>query len=215
MGLKDFKGQEKDSIWSSLNALTASRFAGGIAMGALIASGQIDPTIGFFACLGLGATDGEGIVLSSTNRFPKVQKFLRIFASKFGQKFDPVADKVFAGSIIAGSTVAGLMPHWQAAGIISTEAATSAVTIYKNRMGAETRVSKTGSFGFLARLSTIAIDLGIPAFAASTSELAHAMKTASNITAAAAIGLGAVSCALLSRAPTSSLQPEEIPLNVD
>lgn len=206
MGFKSFKSVEEDRIVTLPTGMSAARAAGGVAVGSLLAARGIDPTLAFNVGVALGLTDMEGDVISLASRFPRLKKALRIIPTKLGSSADAVADKVFAIGFIAGAVIGGYVPHWQAGGILATESATAAVTIYKKYAGADPKASKIGKTGMVVRCGAVACDMGIPAYAGS-SHLAHeVLANAANVSSVAAIALGAASCAILTR-----VQPEQTP----
>ncbi|MEI9913894.1 MAG: CDP-alcohol phosphatidyltransferase family protein [Candidatus Saccharibacteria bacterium] len=210
MGLKSFKSVEQDDILTLPNAVSVARGVGGVVLGTLLATKGIDATSAFNVGFALAVSDMEGSTIALTSKFPRLQKALRIIPSSAGRYIDPVADKVFAVSFITGATIAGYEPRWQAAGILATETATAGVSIYKKHKGGDPETSKTGSVGMVVRCLSVAANMAIPAYAG-TSEIAHdVLSTTGNVTSVAAIGLGAISCAMLSRTPTDKT-PELLP----
>src|ERR1035437_6346226 len=144
MGLKSFKAVEENLSLTLPNALSVSRGVGGIALGIGLATGTVDPTTALVSAAVLGATDAEGLTITATSRLPRLQRALRIIPSTIGRKLDPVMDKVYGLSVLLGATIGGEVPHWQGAGIIGTEVATSVVTLLAVKRGNDPEVSKIG-----------------------------------------------------------------------
>lgn len=189
MGFKSFKKIEWDTAITFLNGMTLVRTLGGLALGICMAVRSLSPMLVFiFACI-LAATDGEGFVYNLTKRFPRLQKALRIIPSKIGRTFDPIADKIFAISVLGGGLIGGIIPMAHGA-ILITEVATAIATVAGKDAGKDIQVSRVGTLGMIARCFTIGIDLA----AANLDGIHHALTYAAHACAVAAVALGAASC---------------------
>jgi len=191
MGLRSFKTTEGDLLATLPNTLTGIRAVGGITLGALLATNTIEPGRAFVAGTVLALTDFEGVLISATNRWPRLQNALRIHPSKIGRKADPIADKIFTMAVFIGGTIGGEIPLWQAGSILAAEVATSATTIAITKRGGEPETSKVGSVGMVTRCATIAANFG----AAATEGSSHDVLAATGAgMAVASVVLGAISC---------------------
>jgi len=147
MGLKSFKSEEQSRIATSPNALSLSRGIGGLVLGALLATRGIDAEAALASAGALAATDMEGLLITGTQRWPRLQRALRIIPSTIGRKLDPIMDKAFAIPVFAGAALGGYMPGAETSAILATEVATSGITVYANLKGTETETSKVGTWG--------------------------------------------------------------------
>jgi hypothetical protein len=210
MGLKSFKSVEQDKFAPIPMGMTAARAVGGAALGVHVGLHGVDPA-SFYTGAALAATDAEGNVISFFSRFPRMQQRLRIIATRIGRLSDPVADVIFTSSVIGGDMAAGIVPHWQGIGIFVTTAATAGATaIHKKRIDTEPEVSPIGKVGLVARCTTGALDMAIPAFA-EHSQLGHnILASGGDVVGAAAIALGTASCAIIYRGSNETPQPKDL-----
>lgn len=205
MAYKSRKSAESDKIFTLLNALTAARAIGGIALGLGMAKYQLDSTFVAGAAATLAVTDAEGTLLDATRRLPRLQKALRIIPSKIGRFTDPIADKIYGISIIGGGLASGSIPAYDGFGILATELATATVTGIATLQGKETEVSGVGKLGMIARCGAIASHL--TAAAVGSGDLHEALTYTGHGSAGLAVVLGAMSCFKIFR--HSRVQPTE------
>lgn len=192
MGLKSFRSEESSRIGTSSNALSLARGVGGAVLGTMLATKGIDPEAALTSAAILAATDGEGLLISATSRFSRLQRMFRIIPSTLGRKLDPVMDKIYAMSIFIGASVGGEIPIAESAAILATEVSTAAATIHVTAKGAEPETSKAGTFGMVTRIGAIATNL---AAQAAEHGLPHEILYGSGIgMTVASVGLGIISC---------------------
>lgn len=194
MGFKSFKssGEEQGELLTSPNAISVARGAGGVVLGAMLATNNIDPSAAVVAAGGLAASDMEGSLIQATSRWPKFQRTIRAIPSTVGRKLDPVMDKIFAASVFTGAVVGGYMPIEQAGPILATEAATASTTIYVTQKGGDPEVGKAGTIGMAARMGSMVLNLA--ASASESGQLHEALTIGGVMSTIAAVGLGALSC---------------------
>lgn len=159
MAFKNLRREQKDTLKTFPNLLTASRFIGGIALGILMSSGRLDAAKSTALVGILSVTDMEGSLIQFAKKFPWLQKHAHIYASTIGQKADPVADKVFAVSVLAGGVASGDLSLSVVAPILATEMATAGLTIFATQQGHELNASTIGKLGMVGRCMTVGAGL--------------------------------------------------------
>lgn len=195
MGLKSYKqsGEEQDATLTIPNAISVGRGAGGLALGAMLATSNIDPSTALVASAGLGLSDMEGSLIGATSKWPRLQQRLKIIPSTIGRKLDPVMDKLFGLSVLTGAAAGGQMPIEQAAPLIATEVLTAATTMYVTSKGSDPEVSKAGTWGMVSRVGAIVLNLA--ASANTELDTVHeALEIGGAMSTTAAVTLGVVSC---------------------
>lgn len=205
MAFKSRKSAESDKNFTLLNVLTAARAVGGVALGLGMAKYQLDPTFVAGAAATLALTDAEGTLLDATRRFPRLQKAMRIIPSRIGRFTDPIADKIYAISIMGGGLASGSIPVYDGFGILATEIATAMVTGVATLQGKETEVSGIGKLGMIARCGAIASHLS--AAAVGSGDLHEALTYTGHGSAGLAVVLGTMSCLKIFQ--QSKTQPTE------
>lgn len=199
--VRHFEDNEKtNEIINLPNALSAARAIGGVATGALMATG----TIGAGEAIGIGAilatTDAEGNLIRLTENYASLQDKLRIHASKYGEKLDPIADKALVVSMLIGGVISGDISAVVASGITATEVATSAVTIAAETKGNSPKVSRAGKMGMIARILAVGSNLAASAVPVEKNAPIHNIFTDTTMVAfTSAMALGAISCYKLSK----------------
>lgn len=194
MGFKSFKasGQEQDVILTTPNGISAARGGGGIVLGGLLATKGIEPESALAAASVLAVSDAEGALIQMTANMPRLQRLLRTVPSKIGRKLDPVMDKLFAASVFFGASIGGQIPLGQAIPILATETATAASTLYVASKGGDPEVSNAGTWGMIARMGSIVLNLA--AYSVEPSDLHNTLSTGGIVSTVVAVGLGALSC---------------------
>lgn len=191
MGLTSFKRQERHTLITLPNLLTLTRALGGPIFGVALATRHIGPIAAVCLTVLFAVTDLEGLTIRLTKRWPKLQKLFHIVPSRWGRKWDAIADKIFALSVLVGAMIGGQIPVWQAAGILIVEVATAAATLFVTARGGDPETSKAGTFGMVARCVAIASNFAANA----TTGMTHRVFELSGIvTAVIAILLGLISC---------------------
>ncbi len=206
MGFNSFRSVETNEVFTSPNLLTAARAIGGVALGVAMVRYNLDPTIVAASAAGLAVTDLEGTLIDSTKRWPRLQKLFRIIPSGIGRIADPVADKIYAMSILVGGMVSGAIPAPHAIGILSAEASTTAATGVATLKGVEIDVTKAGKLGMVARCGTIGFDL-VAAATEQSGTLHDTLAMAGHVSAATAVVLGSVSCYQILRQSRAQSEP--------
>jgi hypothetical protein len=160
-----FKDIEGDKKFTSPNLMAVGRGVGGVLLGVGMAANLVDPTTAVAAASGLAATDAEGSVIVATRPFPRVQKALRAFPSRWGRMLDPIADKVYAMGIFGGGMANGSIPIELGAPVAAMEVATAGSTfLATHQRGGETpEVGQVNKLGMIARMGFIASELGAKA----------------------------------------------------
>ncbi len=198
MGFRSFKGSERENNLTLPNAISIARGIGGTVFGVLLATGHISPDTALLSVGVLGASDAEGSLITITNSFPRIQNFFRIWPTRLGKKLDVAGDKAFVLSTLIGGAIGGEIPTWQAVGIGATELATATTTLAITKItGKEPDVSKIGTFGMILRAGALITDLCVTAFSGHPGLTREILQDGSDITAATAIALGALSCRTL------------------
>lgn len=193
MAIRSFRNEEQDTYVTLPNLISLARGVGGLVLGRMYAKGTIRPAVGCAAAIALGVSDGEGSLINATKRFPTMQRVLRIVPSTFGRKADPVMDKLFTGSVLAGATVSGDLPLLQTIGILATEVASSVATAYVVKSGVVPEVSILGKAAMSARCMSIGANLTASAVGGHETSC-EGLLNIGRVTAVAATALGVASC---------------------
>lgn len=187
-----FKDVEGDRKVTLPNLMAVGRAVGGVLLGVGMATNMVEPGAAVAASAGLAATDAEGSVIIATRRFPRIQRALLAYPSRWGRYLDPIADKFYALSIFAGGMVNGAIPLEQGLPVAATEGATMLATkVATDRRGGEVpEVGQVNKIGMVARMGMIASNLGAKAV---EHGLHDVLTVAGEGSAIAAFGLGVAS----------------------
>ena len=185
------ESEKKDRLATLPNLLTLSRAVGGVALGTLMAAKMVGPMEAFSFAAILGATDAEGNIIKFSEKYPRLQKALRIFPSKIGSDIDSIADKALTIPVIIGGILSGEISSVIATGLIASEAITSGVTIAAKLKDKEPEVSNVGKLGMISRVGTIGSNLLLSSVPYEGHPVLHnALETTTNVGFAASMGLG-------------------------
>ena len=175
------ESEKKDRLATLPNLLTLSRAVGGVALGTLMAAKMVGPMEAFSFAAILGATDAEGNIIKFSEKYPRLQKALRIYPSKIGSEIDPIADKALTIPVLIGGILSGEISSVIATGLIASETAK-----LKDK---EPEVSNVGKLGMISRVGTIGSNLLLSSVEGH-SVLHNALETTTNVGFAASMGLG-------------------------
>ncbi len=191
---EDFAEIEKNSWLTTPNIISAGRAIGGVALGFLMAKGDISASTAIIGSAVAAASDAEGSLINVAKKWPsKVRDGLRIWPSEQGVKADVIADKIYTVAALAGGAIGGYIN--KAAGLIFVpEVATVAASVYaKNKLGEDPVVGREGKLGMIARFSAIGSYLVANAFQ-DESMPSRVMEGVGHASTATALVLGAMSC---------------------
>ena len=190
--LRKFEAAEKaDRLATLPNLLTASRALGGLALGSFMAAKMVGPMEAFSIASVLGATDAEGNLIRLTEKYPRLQKILRIYPSKIGSDIDPIADKALTVPVLIGGVLSGEISSVIAGGLVATEVITSGVTIAAKLQDKDPEVSNAGKLGMISRVMTIGSNLLLSSVPYEGHAALHnTLEATTNVGFAASMGLG-------------------------
>lgn len=190
-----FESKERENAVLTLpNAMTAIRAVGGVVLGVEMARGNISPAVAAGSAIALAATDAEGTIINVAEPYPEIRDSLRIWPSKLGRMTDVVADKVYVAGVLSGGMTSGTVPKTSGTAILATEVATSVATAYTTKkLDKEPRVSKIGKAGMIGRVAAVSSYFASKAIP--NSKTSQVFEKAGHISTAAAVVLGALSCA--------------------
>jgi hypothetical protein len=189
MAFVNLKETETERLVTLPNMMTFARGIGGIVLGAAMWRHGIDPYAAAGAVVGAGVSDAEGNLIKFFNDRPRlsgIRNKLRIHASKFGRKGDPVADRLFVVGALAGGLAGSYLPLVDVAPVLASEALITGVSLTQEAQGHDVQVNKWGKGGLLARGTMLVTDIAASGMHGTAQEVT---QTVGHGLAAAAVGM--------------------------
>lgn len=191
---EDFAEVERDSWLTTPNIISAGRAVGGIALGVLLARGDIGASTAVIGSVVAAASDAEGTLINWAKKWPsKLRDGLKVWPSEQGVKADVIADKIYTAGVLIGGIVGGYI-NKTASVIAVPEVATAVASVYaKKRLGEDPVVGPEGKVGMMARFSAVGSYLLANALP-DGSLASRVAEGAGHVSTVTALALGALSC---------------------
>ncbi len=209
---EDFVENERNSWFTAPNVISAGRAVGGLALGALLAKGDISASTAIAGSLVAAASDAEGSLINWAKKWPtKVRDGLRIWPSEQGVKADVIADKLYTVAVLAGGIVGGYI-NKTASVIVVPEVATAVASVYaKKKLGEDPVVGTEGKLGMIARFGAVASYL-VANSLAEDSMSSKIMEGVGHVSTATALALGVASCYSIFKQGRNAINEDVAPL---
>jgi hypothetical protein len=190
---ESFIGRERGTNLTFPNmALTSPRLVGGLLVGGLMATKNIDAAVAATSAFALAATDAEGTLINVADKTPRLRDKLRIWPSKFGRDYDVIADKVYTAGMLGGGLIGGQIPLIPGLAIVASEMVTiGASANARTKIGENPQVSKWGKTAMISRFYALGAYITAPAVG--DGPMSAVFENSGHVSAGLAVALGALS----------------------